>query len=53
MGWRLTAESWGFIVEADDELKRTFARQVEDRVLDGYLRIGMVSEQPSCTRRSG
>jgi RHS repeat-associated protein len=33
MGWLLTAEPWGFVVEADDDLKRIFAQRVEDGVL--------------------
>jgi RHS repeat-associated protein len=33
MGWALAAEPWGFVVEADDELRRIFQERVEDRVL--------------------
>jgi YD repeat-containing protein len=33
LGWTLRAEPWGFVVEADDDVRRVFAERTEDRVL--------------------
>ncbi len=33
LGWTLRAETWGYVVEADDDLKRTFAERADDRLL--------------------
>jgi len=33
LGWTLRAEAWGFVVAADDDVKRTFAERAEERVL--------------------